>query len=226
MTGDAIKLYSFWRSSACYRVRIALNLKQLSYETIPIHLVKGGGEQHSPEFHELNPLELIPVLMHGGRMLRQSLAIIDYLDENWENEHPLMPSVARDRQRVRAIAQMIACDIHPLNNLRVMQYLEKEFGVEEQQRERWTRHWIRAGFHAVEEVLADSTATGTYCEGDAPTMADCCLVPQVYNAQRFGVSLDDYPNITRINAECLKLPAFDTARPEKQPDCPAESRAK
>jgi maleylacetoacetate isomerase len=224
MTGDAIKLYTYWRSSACYRVRIALNLKHLPYESVAVHLLKDGGEHHNPEFHELNPQELIPVLMHGGRMLRQSLAIIDYLDENWENKRPLMPNVARDRQRVRAISQMIACDIHPLNNLRVMQYLEKEFGAEEQQREAWTRNWIRAGFRAVEEVLADSTATGTFCEGDAPTMADCCLVPQVYNAQRFGISLDDFPIIASVNAACLKLPEFDAARPEKQPDCPPESR--
>jgi maleylacetoacetate isomerase len=222
MTGDAIKLYTYWRSSACYRVRIALNLKQLPYETIPVHLAKG--EQHAEGFHDVNPQELIPVLLHGGRMLRQSLAIIDYLDENWETNRPLMPNVARDRQRVRAISQMIACDIHPLNNLRVMQYLEKEFGAGEKQREAWTQRWIREGFDAVETVLADSTATGTYCEGDAPTMADCCLIPQVYNAQRFGVSLDAYPNIARINAECLKLPAFDAARPEKQPDCPPENR--
>jgi maleylacetoacetate isomerase len=224
MTGDAIKLYTYWRSSACYRVRIALNLKRLPYEAIPVHLA--NGEQHAEGFHEVNPQELIPVLMHGGRMLRQSLAIIDYLDENWETKHPLMPNVARDRQRVRAISQMIACDIHPLNNLRVMQYLEKEFGAGEPQREAWTRTWIRAGFDAVEAVLTDSTATGTYCEGDAPTMADCCLVPQVYNAQRFGLKVDAWPIIARINAECLKLPAFDAARPEKQPDCPPENRAK
>jgi maleylacetoacetate isomerase len=224
MTGDNIKLYSYWRSSACYRVRIALNLKQLPYETIPVHLA--NNEQHAAGFHDINPQELIPVLKHGGRMLRQSLAIMDYLDENWENNRPLMPNVARDRQRVRAISQMIACDIHPLNNLRVQQYLEKEFGAKEKQREAWTRRWISDGFDAVEAVLADSTATGSYCEGDAPTMADCCLVPQVYNALRFGMKLDKYPNIVRINAECLQLPAFDEARPEKQPDCPPESRAK
>ena len=218
MTGDAIKLYSYWRSSACYRVRIALNLKQLPYETIAVHLAKG--EQHADGFQEVNPQELIPVLMHGGRMLRQSLAIIDYLDENFDTNRPLMPSVARERQRVRAIAQMIACDIHPLNNLRVQQYLEKEFKASEKQREAWTRHWIEEGFVALEAVLADSLATGTYCEGDSPTMADCCLVPQVYNAQRFGVKLDKYPNIKRINDECMKLPAFIDASPEKQPDCP------
>jgi maleylacetoacetate isomerase len=151
-------------------------------------------------------------------MLRQSLAIIDYLDENFDTSRPLMPSVARERQRVRAIAQMIACDIHPLNNLRVQQYLEKEFKASEKQREAWTRHWIEEGFVALEAVLKDSAATGTYCEGDSPTMADCCLVPQVYNAKRFGVSLDKYPNIARINDACLELPAFQDAVPEKQPD--------
>jgi maleylacetoacetate isomerase len=218
MTGDAIKLYSYWRSSACYRVRIALNLKQLPYETIAVHLAKG--EQHADGFQDVNPQELIPVLMHGGRMLRQSLAIIDYLDENFDTNRPLMPNVARERQRVRAIAQMIACDIHPLNNLRVQQYLEKEFKASEKQREAWTRHWIEEGFVALEAVLKDSLATGTYCEGDSPTMADCCLVPQVYNAQRVGVKLDKFPNIRRINEECLKLPAFIDASPEKQPDCP------
>jgi maleylacetoacetate isomerase len=132
--------------------------------------------------------------------------------------------VARERQRVRAIAQMIACDIHPLNNLRVQQYLEKEFKASEKQREAWTRHWIEEGFVALEAVLKDSLATGTYCEGDSPTMADCCLVPQVYNALRFGVKLDKYPNIARINSECMKLPAFIDASPEKQPDCPPDQR--
>ena len=225
MAGD-IKLYSYWRSSACYRVRIALNLKHLPYESVAVHLLKDGGEHHNPEFHELNPQELIPVLMHGGRMLRQSLAIIDYLDENWETNRPLMPNVARDRQRVRAISQMIACDIHPLNNLRVQQYLGNEFKATDKQREAWTRHWIDEGFRALETVLADSLATGTYCEGDSPTMADCCLVPQVYNAQRFGVKLDRYPNIRRIHDECVKLPAFTDAAPENQPDCPPEERKK
>jgi maleylacetoacetate isomerase len=221
MAGD-IKLYSYWRSSACYRVRIALNLKGLQYETVAVHLAKG--EQHAEGFHDVNPQELIPVLMHGGRMLRQSLAIMEYLDENFDTKRPLMPNVARDRQRTRAIAQMIACDIHPLNNLRVQQYLEKELKASEKQREDWTRRWIDEGFVALEAVLADSLATGTYCEGDSPTIADCCLVPQVYNAKRFGVDLGKYPNIARIDAECLKLPAFIDASPEKQPDFPPEHR--
>jgi maleylacetoacetate isomerase len=219
MTAE-IKLYSYWRSSACYRVRIALNLKELAYETIPVHLVREGGEQHTAEFHMINPQELIPVLNHGGRQLRQSLAIMEYLDEIFTSGRPLMPSVARERQRSRAIAQMICCEIHPLNNLRVIQYLESAFGADESQRDHWTRHWIRTGFVALEKVLEDNPSTGEFCEGDMPTMADCCLVPQAYNAVRFGISLAEYPNIARINAACLALPEFDLARPEKQPDAP------
>ncbi|MGH8030302.1 MAG: maleylacetoacetate isomerase, partial [Arenimonas sp.] len=184
-----------------------------------VHLLRGGGEQHAPEFQELNPQEFVPVLMHGGRTLRQSMAIIEYLDETWP-EPALMPTVARDRQRVRAIAQMIACDIHPLNNLRVQRYLEEHLEADEADRERWTRHWITEGFDAVEKVLADNPSTGTFCEGDVPSIADCFLVPQVYTAQRFGVKLDAWPSIRRINDACLELEPFDLARPENQPDAP------
>lgn len=217
MVGDSVKLYSFWRSSACYRVRIALNLKQVAFETIPVHLAKN--EQYQAAFKDINPQEIIPVLMHGGRVLRQSLAIMEYLDESWP-ENPLLPSVARDRQRSRAIAQAIACEIHPLNNLRVLRYLETELGVEQEKREAWIRHWIKSGFDALEQILADNPSTGAFCEGDRPTIADCCLVPQVYNAKRFGVDMSPYPNIERINADCLALEAFDKARPELQPDAP------
>lgn len=220
MTADSIKLYSFWRSSACYRVRIALNLKGLAFETLPVHLLRDGGEQHSAQFSEINPQELIPVLRHGGRLLSQSLAIMEYLDEIWANNQ-LMPATARDRQRVQAIALMIACDIHPLCNLRVQQYLETHFGADQSQRDDWTRHWIRSGFTALEKLLKDNPSTGTYCEGDSPTIADCCLVPQAYNATRLGIDLAEFPNIARINAACLALDAFDAARPEKQPDAPA-----
>ena len=219
MTTDVLRLYGFWRSSAVYRVRIALNLKGQDYETVPVHLVKDGGEQHTAAFAELNPQELVPVLKHGHRILRQSLAIIDYIDETWP-EPPLLPSVARDRQRVRAIAQMIACEIHPLNNLRVQKYLETTFGATEAQREEWTRHWITEGFQALEKVLADNPSTGTFCEGDVPTMADCCLVPQVYNANRFKVDMSAFPTIRRINDACLETEEFDKARPENQPDAP------
>ena len=220
MTGDTIKLYSYWRSSACYRVRIALNLKGLPFQTVPVHLVRNGGEQHTEAFKVLNPQEMIPVLVHGGRMLRQSMAIIDYLDEIWTT-NLLVPSIARDRQRVRAISEMIACDIHPLGNLRVLQYLESRFGADQAQRDEWSRHWVRVGFEALEKVLKDNPSTGAYCEGDVPTLADCCLVPQAYNAVRVGVDLAEFPLIKRINDTCLALPAFDHARPEKQPDAPA-----
>ncbi len=134
-----------------------------------------------------------------------------------------MPAIARDRQRARAIAQMIACDIHPLGNLRVQQYLESHFGADQAQRDDWTRHWMRSGFAAIEKVLRDNPSTGTFCEGDMPTMADCCLVPQAYNALRFGIDLAEFPNIARINAACMELPAFDAARPEKQADAPASA---
>lgn len=214
----SLKLYTYWRSSAAYRVRIALNLKGLRYESVPVHLVKD--EQHSAEFHEVNPQELIPVLRHGDRVLRQSLPIMEYLDETFP-DRPLLPAVSRDRQRARAIAAMVACDIHPLGNLRVQQYLEREFGATQAQREAWTRHWIGMGLDAIEQVLADSPSTGAFCEGEHPTVADCCLVPQVYNARRFGVDVDGhYPVIARIEAACLALDTFDAARPERQADAP------
>lgn len=224
MASGTLRLYSYWRSSAAYRVRIALNLKGLPYEIVPVHLTSGGGEQHSDEFHELNPQELIPVLRDGNRIVRQSMAIIEYLDETWPDQ-PLLPTTARDRARVRALAQSIACDIHPLNNLRVLQFFERTWNVPQPERELWVRHWMQVGFTALEAMLADNPGTGTYSDGDAPSMADLCLVPQVYNAERFGVDMAPYPTIRRINAECLALPAFDTARPENQPDAPGAGAA-
>lgn len=217
MTSGNLRLYSFWRSSAAYRVRIALGLKELSYEVEPVHLVKDGGQQHSPEYGEVNPQEFVPVLMHGNRVLRQSMAIIEYLDDTWP-DNPLLPAVARDAQRARAIAQMVACDIHPLNNLRVMQYLEAQFKANQSQKDAWMKHWISTGFDALEKVLADNPSTGSFCEGDIPSIADCCLVPQVYNAERFKVSMKPYPTIQRINKECLELEAFKQAHPSVQPD--------
>lgn len=223
MNSGSIRLYSYWRSSAAYRVRIALNLKGMPYETHGVHLVRDGGEQHKAPFSDLNPQELVPVLLHGNRILRQSMAIMEYLDETWPDP-PLMPATARDRQRVRALAQLIGCDIHPLNNLRVLQYLEKELGQDADARDAWVRHWIRLGFDALEDSLCDNPSTGTFCDGEVPTMADCCLVPQVYNAERFGVDMGPYRTIRRINEACLALDAFDAARPEKQPDAPADAR--
>jgi maleylacetoacetate isomerase len=214
----AIKLYSYWRSSAAYRVRIALNLKGLPYETEPIHLVRDGGEQHRPEYRKVNPQSLVPVLIDGRRVIRQSLAIIEYLDETYDGEMKLLPTTARDRARVRALALVVACDIHPLNNTRVMRFLENEFDLTEEQRSRWMRRWIEEGFHSFEELIAGHPSTGQFCEGDTPTLADLCLVPQVYNARRFLIDMTPFPTIERIVAACLELSAFDAARPENQVD--------
>ena len=218
---ETLTLYSYWRSSAAYRVRIALNLKQLSYVTVPVHLLNNGGEQHADEYRELNPQESVPVLLDGARILRQSMAIIEYLDEAYPGGASLLPSTARERARVRALAQTIACDIHPLNNLRVMQFLERDFSSPAVERERWSRHWITEGFRALQALLGDNSSMGLYCEGDSPTLADICLVPQVYNARRIGVDLAAYPDIVRIEQQCLALPAVEAARPENQPDAPA-----
>jgi len=217
MKNEPLRLYSYWRSSAAYRVRIGLNLKGLSYEIVPVHLVRSGGEQHTPGYREINPQELVPVLCHGQRRMSQSLAILEYLDEVWP-EPALLPATARERQRVRALAQLVACDIHPLNNLRVLQYFEREWNVPQSERDDWVRHWIATGFTALEALLAENPSTGDFCEGEFPTLADCCLVPQVYNARRFGVDLTPYPTIVRIEAACLALPAFQAAAPEQQPD--------
>lgn len=217
---EPLQLYSYWRSSAAYRVRIGLNLKGLAYDIVPVHLLRDGGQQHSDEFRQVNPQELVPVLGHGQRRLGQSLAILEYLDEMWP-EPRLLPSTARERQRVRALSMLVACDIHPLNNLRVLQYFEREWNVPQPERDEWVKHWIVEGFRAAEAMLAGHPSTGTFCEGNTPTMADCCLVPQVYNARRFGVDMAQFPALQRIEAACLELPAFDRARPERQPDAPA-----
>jgi maleylacetoacetate isomerase len=216
---DRLRLYSYWRSSAAYRVRIGLNLKGLRYETVPVHLLRDGGHQHSAEFREINPQELVPVLQHGNRMLRQSLAILEYLDETWPAPM-LLPTLARDRQRVRALAQVVACDIHPLNNLRVLQYFDRTWNVPQAERDDWVKHWMAEGFRAFEAMVSEHPATGTFCEGEVPTLADCCLVPQLYNARRFALDLEAFPTLLRIEAACQALPAFAAARPERQPDAP------
>jgi maleylacetoacetate isomerase len=161
----------------------------------------------------------VPVLGHGHRRLGQSLAILEYLDEMWPTP-PLLPSTARERQRVRALSLLVACDIHPLNNLRVLQYFEQEWNVPQPERDEWVRHWIGEGLAAAEAMVADHPSTGTYCEGNIPSLADCCLIPQLYNARRFGVDMGQFPALQRIEAACLELPAFDAARPERQPDAP------
>lgn len=218
---DLIRLYSYWRSSAAYRVRIALNLKGLRYDYLAVDLAGAGGQHHEADFHKLNPQELVPVLIDGERVVRQSMSIIEYLAEVYHTaSYALMPPTARERARVRSIAQLIACDIHPLNNLRVLGQLQQQFGADQEQKAAWIRYWIEAGFVALEEMLGGNPSTGEFCEGDEPTMADCCLVPQVYNARRFGVDMGRFPTISRIDAHCLSLPEFDLAVPEKQPDAP------
>lgn len=218
MAAEGLWLYGYWRSSATYRVRIALNLKGLPYEIVPVSLIDGA--QHSAGFRDLNPQGVIPVLRDGARIIRQSLAIIEYLEESYEGEAKLLPATARDRSRVRALAQMIASDIHPIGNLRVLQYLEREFGAPQIERERWSRHWIEDGFRAIEVLLASNPTSGLFCEGDAPSLADVCLVPQVYNARRWSVDMAAFPAIVRVEEACLALPAFERARPENQPDAP------
>ncbi len=215
--GEALQLYTYWRSSAAYRVRVGLNLKGLAHDLLPVHLVRDGGQQHAADYVALNPQHLVPTLRHGEKVLTQSLAILEYLDETFP-ETPLLPASAQARARVRALAQVVACDIHPINNLRVMQYLERTVEAAATRREEWTRHWMREGFEALETMLANHPDTGRFCHGDTPGLADCCLVPQLYNAHRFGVDLAPYPTLQRIEQACLALPAFDHARPEQQPD--------
>lgn len=215
---DAIELYTYWRSSAAYRVRIGLNLKALPYTLTPVHLVRDGGQQHAPSYTALNPQHLVPTLRHGERVLGQSMAILEYLEEAFPETVRLLPADPPARARVRALAQLIACDIHPLNNLRVAQYFEREWEIPAPAREEWMRHWMRRGFEAMETLLGDSTQTGVFCHGDQPGLADCCLVPQLYNARRVAVDLAPYPTLRRIEQACLALDAFDRARPENQSD--------
>lgn len=212
---SSLILYGYWRSSAAYRVRIALNLKRLDYEQRSVHLIKHGGEQHSATFQLLNSSELVPVLMDDDVCLNQSLAIIDYLDEQYP-EVLLTPTDPNTRYLVKALAQDIAVDIHPLNNLRVLQYLTNEAQLSESAKGEWYRHWIETGFHALEKKLAQTS--GTYCVGDEISLVDVCLVPQVYNAERFNVNLEPFPTIRRVTSSLRLLPAFVNAAPEQQPD--------
>ncbi|MGE6380160.1 maleylacetoacetate isomerase [Shewanella baltica] len=214
-----MKLYGYWRSSAAYRVRIALNLKGISAEQLSVHLVRDGGEQHKAAYSALNPLELVPTLVMDDELdadaLSQSLAIIEYLDEI-HPQSPLLPASALERAHVRAMALTVACEIHPLNNLRVLQYLTQTLGVDEAAKNTWYHHWVASGFAALETLLVRHS--GRYCFGDIVTLADLCLVPQVYNAQRFNVDLTPYPNIMRVWTECNQLEAFADAAPERQAD--------
>lgn len=212
-----MKLYTYYRSSAAYRVRIALNLKGLDYEPVPKHFLRDGGEHRKPDFLELNPQGLIPVLEDGGVVISQSLAIIEYLEETRPGI-PLLPVAPADRAQVRAMAQLIACDIHPLNNLRVMQYLKTVLEQDEVSVANWYQHWVAEGFAALEELVLRHGEPGKTCFGKQPSIADVCLVPQVYNARRFEVDLAPYPALCAVTRHLESLPAFVQAAPENQPD--------
>lgn len=214
---NTMKLYSYWRSTAAYRVRIALNLKQVDYEIVAVHLVKDGGQQHHDTYQSINPQSLLPALqMPDGTVLTQSLAIIDYLDATIA-ENPLYPSDVMLQSQAKAMALSIACDIHPLNNLRVLKYLKGQESWQQSQVDQWYAHWIHEGFGAIEKQLVASA--GQYCFADEVSVADICLVAQVYNANRFNVDLSAYPLIRTINDHCLKHQAFIDAMPENQIDC-------
>ncbi|HZF79076.1 MAG TPA: maleylacetoacetate isomerase [Rubrivivax sp.] len=208
-----MELYNYFRSSASYRVRIALALKGLDYEYKPVHLVRN--EQFNESYQAVSAARLVPLLRDGDHVLTQSLAIIEYLDET-HPQPPLLPAAPPERARVRALALDIACEIHPLNNLRVLRYLVKDLKLGEEDKNRWYRHWVETGLSTVERQLAALPAT--YCHGEAPTLADCVLVPQIFNARRLECRLDHVPHVTRVFDACMKLDAFEKTRPENCPD--------
>jgi maleylacetoacetate isomerase len=218
----ALTLYSYWRSSAAYRVRIALNLKSLSYELVPKHLLRDGGEQRKADYLAINPQGFVPALVDDGFVIPQSLAICEYLEEI-HPEPRLLPGSARDRAVVRGMALAIACDVHPLNNLAIMQYLRAELGADDAAVKRWVAHWITRGFVALErwvaaEAGARDAASQRFCHGGQVSLADVCLVPQMYNARRFDVETAPYPRLAAICSHLESMPAFAGARPEAQPD--------
>lgn len=210
-----MKLYTYFRSSAAFRVRIALNLKGLAYEPAFVHLPRG--EHRAPAYGALNPQALLPTLEDAGQLLTQSLAILEYLEET-RPAVPLLPKDPLARARVRSLALLIACEIHPVNNLRVLQHLKRALGQNDEQVNAWYRHWIADGLAKFEAALTGTAGAGRFCHGGAPTIADCCLVPQIFNAQRYQCDTAPYPVAMRIFAECMKLDAFDRAQPSKQPD--------
>jgi maleylpyruvate isomerase len=212
-----MKLYTFFRSSASYRVRIALNLKGLAYEQIPIHLRRGGGEQFAASYKALNPQALVPALEDGGQILTQSLAIIEYLEERYPKP-PLLPSDPAERARVRSMALIIACEIHPIQNLRVLVHLKNNLRQSDDDVNLWARHWIDLGLSALEQIVVSLPQRGKFCFGGMPSLADICLVPQLANARRFGCDLSAYRTLLKIETACNALPAFANAAPEKQPD--------
>jgi maleylacetoacetate isomerase len=212
-----MKLYSYFRSSASYRVRIALALKGLPYEYAAVHLLAGGGQQLSSVYRSLNPDSLVPTLEDGSQVLTQSLAIVEYLDE-LHPEPALLPSDPADRAYVRSVALQVACEIHPVNNLRVLQYLKNKLGITEEQKTEWYRHWVDVGFASLEARLSTDERAQDYVFGNMPTLADICLVPQVWNARRFNIPLENYPTVVGIADRAMALEAFRQAEPANQPD--------
>jgi maleylpyruvate isomerase len=212
-----MKLYSYFRSSAAYRVRIALNLKGLAYEYAPIHLLRDGGQQLKPDYRELNPDGIVPTFIDGDNVLTQSLAIIEYLDE-MHPEPALLPGTPLDRAFVRSVALQIACEIHPVDNLRILKYLKHTLKVGDEAKDAWYRHWLESGFDSLEKRLANDSRVGKLCFGDTPTLADLCLVPQVFNARRFNLDMSRYPTIERIADHAAQIDAFARAAPGQQPD--------
>ena len=210
-----MKLYGYWRSTAAYRVRIAMHLKGITFEPISVHLVKNGGEQHDSAYSELNPNHLVPTLVDGDFTLNQSLAIIDYLDQTIR-ENALYPIEAKSRAKVQALALDIACEIHPLNNLRVQKYLTNSLSITGEAKQLWIEYWMDVGFISIEKKLTSSA--GQFCFADTVSVADICLVAQVYNAHRFNVDMSAYPLINKVVKNCNKLPAFIRALPENQLD--------
>ena len=211
-----LTLYSYWRSSAAYRVRIALNLKGLSFQTIPVNLVKQGGEQLGDAYRSINPQGLVPVLLHEGCVLTQSMAICEYLDERFK-QYPLLPADPKERARVRSMALQIACEIHPLNNLRVQKYLEEQY-TDSLDRVEWMSHWMTEGFVVIERQLSDARDSNHGAVVEHPGLFECFLVPQVYNAERYGIDMSAFPEICRLVTHCRSLTAFRDAAPENQPD--------
>jgi len=214
-----MKLYSYYRSSAAYRVRIALALKDIAYETVVVNLRDRSHLQRHPDYLKVNPMGVVPSVIDGDNILTQSTAILEYLEEQYPSP-ALLPSSAAARARVRAIGQMIACDIHPLNNLRVLRYLKHTLGVADKARNQWYCHWVTSGLAAVEALLQQDTPRGDFCFGDSPTLADVMLIPQVANARLLSCDLTAVPTVVRIDAHCRTLPAFQAAAPENQPDYP------
>jgi len=212
-----MKLYTFFRSSASQRVRIALNMKGLRHEQSPIHLRRGGGEQLTAAYKAINPQALVPALEDNDKILTQSLAIIEYLDETHPNP-ALLPKDSADKALVRSMALVIACEVHPIQNLRVLNYVKKEYNQTDEQVNRWAQHWIDLGLSALEQMIVAQPKRGKVCFGDVPTLADICLIPQLGNARRYGCDLSKYPSIVEIEKHCNALPAFANAAPEKQPD--------